>query len=531
MNPTPEETVRQITWQLLVNDFGFRPADMEIEFSISMGSSRKRLDIAIFAPRSAHTQENIIAIVECKRADRTNDRRATDQLKSYMSACLNAHHGLVASSAFSAYQKHVSNGRFEFRRIPEFIAADGEMKALPKSPQVYERQLLGQKQPSTKEVSVPLYTKYNEPESGQMRKLLTTNGFIVLGVAVLVFLALAASGGSQNTQPTPTRASAAATATSRPVGGVASQPTTTPISASETPISTNTAQPTATHTSTPSHTPTTTHTPTSTPTHTPVAASPIDGNINIRSGPATSFSVVQTTSGIESLNITGLDGEWYRVELPNGDTGYIASWLVDVPEDAVIPTSVATLQPTRTPTRLIPTRRPTSTVAPAPASAQSQTYYASASANLRSCPRVADECQIVTQVGAGTALRVTGQTQGDLVSGSRIWMEVNYQGQLIYVHRSLVTQQQPQVQPPAPSGQTTAPTSAPQVGGPSWPGCVDINRASFDELQRIHQIGPERAQQIINLRPFRSVDDLTRVSGIGSVRIEEIKAQGVACAP
>ena len=59
---------------------------------------------------------------------------------------------------------------------------------------------------------------------------------------------------------------------------------------------------------------------------------------------------------------------------------------------------------------------------------------------------------------------------------------------------------------------------------------IDINSASPDELQEITQIGPSRAQQIISLRPFSSVDDLARVSGIGNgTRLNQIKTQGLAC--
>jgi predicted flap endonuclease-1-like 5' DNA nuclease len=61
------------------------------------------------------------------------------------------------------------------------------------------------------------------------------------------------------------------------------------------------------------------------------------------------------------------------------------------------------------------------------------------------------------------------------------------------------------------------------------PGCVDINSAGFEDLQQIIHIGPDRAQQIIDLRPWASVDDLTRVSGIGPARLQDIKNQGLAC--
>jgi competence ComEA-like helix-hairpin-helix protein len=59
---------------------------------------------------------------------------------------------------------------------------------------------------------------------------------------------------------------------------------------------------------------------------------------------------------------------------------------------------------------------------------------------------------------------------------------------------------------------------------------VDINNATLEELQEITQIGPSRAQQIISLRSFSSVDDLARVSGIGNgTRLNQIKTQGLAC--
>jgi competence ComEA-like helix-hairpin-helix protein len=57
---------------------------------------------------------------------------------------------------------------------------------------------------------------------------------------------------------------------------------------------------------------------------------------------------------------------------------------------------------------------------------------------------------------------------------------------------------------------------------------ININTASLDELQLIIHIGQARAEEIIRLRPFRSLDDLSRVSGIGPSRLADIKAQGVA---
>ena len=42
------------------------------------------------------------------------------------------------------------------------------------------------------------------------------------------------------------------------------------------------------------------------------------------------------------------------------------------------------------------------------------------------------------------------------------------------------------------------------VAAPAAAECVNINTASFEELQRIIHIGPDRAAEIIRLRPFAS---------------------------
>lgn len=59
--------------------------------------------------------------------------------------------------------------------------------------------------------------------------------------------------------------------------------------------------------------------------------------------------------------------------------------------------------------------------------------------------------------------------------------------------------------------------------------CIDINHASFEALQQIIHIGPVRAEELISLRPFQSVDDLIKINGIGKSRLNDIKTQGLAC--
>lgn len=58
---------------------------------------------------------------------------------------------------------------------------------------------------------------------------------------------------------------------------------------------------------------------------------------------------------------------------------------------------------------------------------------------------------------------------------------------------------------------------------------VDLNSASTAQLTAIVHIGASRADQIVALRPFAAVEDLTLVSGIGAARLADILAQGIAC--
>ena len=78
---------------------------------------------------------------------------------------------------------------------------------------------------------------------------------------------------------------------------------------------------------------------------------------------------------------------------------------------------------------------------------------------------------------------------------------------------------------------TPAPTPVPPPASGCQPGQVDINSAGFDALQLIIHIGPVRAQEMLEIRPFSSVDAMDRIDGIGPARLADIKEEGIACVP
>jgi len=96
LNDTPEEYVRQNVAMSLVLEYGYDRLQLELEYRIKVGSGTKRVDLAIFPEGVPHVQENVVVLVETKKqGTKREDRKdGVDQLKSYMSACLNCNYGM-----------------------------------------------------------------------------------------------------------------------------------------------------------------------------------------------------------------------------------------------------------------------------------------------------------------------------------------------------------------------------------------------------------------------------------------------------
>ncbi len=58
---------------------------------------------------------------------------------------------------------------------------------------------------------------------------------------------------------------------------------------------------------------------------------------------------------------------------------------------------------------------------------------------------------------------------------------------------------------------------------------VNVNQADGAELQKLRGVGPSVAEAIMKYRsengPFKQVEDLTKVRGIGSAKLEKMKNQ------
>ncbi len=121
-NETPEEYVRQEIEKSLVREYEYPRDDIRVEFTIKMGSVKPRVDLAIFPEGATQRQEHIWAIIECKAGDipPNHKKEGVEQLKSYMSACVNAEFGMWTNGQERfCFRKVQTPTGFEFVEIAD----------------------------------------------------------------------------------------------------------------------------------------------------------------------------------------------------------------------------------------------------------------------------------------------------------------------------------------------------------------------------------------------------------------------------
>lgn len=129
---TPEEYVRQEIAKSLVREYGYAKSDVEVEFTLRLGSRKPRADLVLFPTEKEHAQENAYIIVECKAPTiKAADKKdGVGQLQSYMAACANVQYGMWTNGMERfCYRRVIKAGKVivdEVPDLPEFGRSEDE---------------------------------------------------------------------------------------------------------------------------------------------------------------------------------------------------------------------------------------------------------------------------------------------------------------------------------------------------------------------------------------------------------------------
>ncbi len=117
----PEEQVRQDTERWIVEELGYDPKQIDIEYRIRMGSSSRRADITVFKTGDTterHQHTDVLGLIETKH-DSMVDAEA--QLWSYMAVSTNCEWGVAATPEARQFYRKSTKGKIE--RIPAIPVA------------------------------------------------------------------------------------------------------------------------------------------------------------------------------------------------------------------------------------------------------------------------------------------------------------------------------------------------------------------------------------------------------------------------
>jgi type I restriction enzyme M protein len=131
-NSTPEELVRQVVARSLVEEYGYQKRDIDMEFTLKMGTAKKRADIVVFLENKKHEQENAYIIIETKKEEvKPSDKKeGLSQLESYVAASPNCSFALWVGNERLSFNVVKEDGRRVTKQIPD-IPRNGE-SSIPK---------------------------------------------------------------------------------------------------------------------------------------------------------------------------------------------------------------------------------------------------------------------------------------------------------------------------------------------------------------------------------------------------------------
>jgi hypothetical protein len=199
-------------------------------------------------------------------------------------------------------------------------------------------------------------------------------------------------------------------------------------------------------------------------------------------GSSTERAIRQETSAAQetqSANATATATLWTATNTSTSSPTFTPSSTATASNTPTItPTASITFTPSITPTAVPSnTRRPT-------ALPDGTTYYANRDARVRSCAEANDSsCPTIGNLVRGDDIEVLASVNGSNFGGSTQWYQVNYRGQLGYVHSSLLQRTQPVIATAAPvtnnnsggsSNGNTIQATNPPVSQPQWSCTGDI---------------------------------------------------------
>jgi N-acetylmuramoyl-L-alanine amidase len=209
------------------------------------------------------------------------------------------------------------------------------------------------------------------------------------------------------------------------------------------------------------------------------------GSVNIRSGPGTGYDVITQVGPSSVLPIIGISGDWYKVSLSSGGSGWIAGWLVTVVISPVSEPSRSAVENTTDSRNAVVT---------------------GSSVNVRVGPGTTNS--MISQVTQGASLPVLEQS-GD-------WYRVKLQnGSTGWVAGWLVSMNTPAANPPAEqSGSGEAPQVSSAVSDSQDARCLSLEASEKSDktVAVIEANSPFEYTQFFLANPDRLVVDLKGIA-------------------